>query len=128
MLRWDCDVCYHSGGKQPPFISVETAVGIRNKRGKALIMSTSAIDESTILARVIALGDSGLSRDVAAELLKWGFDESDKKRMSELAERARQGNLTPEEQVETESFERVSSFISLVKSKARRSLQAHSDQ
>lgn len=91
-------------------------------------MSASAIDESTILARVISHGEPAFPPDVAAEFLKWGFDESDKQRMSELAEKARQGNLTPEEQVETESFERVSSFISLLKSKARRSLQAHSDQ
>ena len=91
-------------------------------------MSISTIDESAILARVIAPNALGLPPSVAAELLKWGFDETDKQRMSELAEKARQGTLTPEEQAETESFERVSSFLGLVKSKARRSLQAQLGQ
>lgn len=91
-------------------------------------MSTSTIDESAILARVIGPNVPNLPPGVAAELLKWGFDDSDKQRMSELAAKARQGTLTSEEQAETESFERVSSFLGLVKSKARRSLQAQSGQ
>ena len=91
-------------------------------------MSSSIIDESAILARVIAANEPTLPSDVAKELLKWGFDESDKLRMSDLAAKARQGTLSAEEQSEADSFERVSSFLGLVKSKARRSLQANSDQ
>ena len=91
-------------------------------------MSTFTTDESAILARVIAPNESSLPPDVAAELLKWGFHESDQRRMQELAAKARQGALTPEEQAQAESFERVSSFLGLVKSKARRSLQAHSGE
>jgi hypothetical protein len=93
-------------------------------------MNTSTIEhaESTILARVIAPDEPIPSKAVAAEILKWGFSEGDKRRMSELAAKARQGTLTPEELAETEAYERVSSFLGLVKSKARRSLQAHADQ
>lgn len=91
-------------------------------------MSTSAIDESAILARVIGSNEPQLPPSVATELLKWGFNETDKQRMSELAAKARLGTLTTEEEVETESFERVSSFLSLVKSKARRSLKTQSGQ
>lgn len=91
-------------------------------------MSVSTIDESAILARVIASNEPNLAPSVAAEFLKWSFAESDIQRMSELAEKARLGSLTPEEQAETESFERVSSFLGVIKSKARRSLQAHSGQ
>ncbi len=86
-------------------------------------MSSSIIDESIILSRVIAPHEAGFPPGVAAEVLKWGFDESDQQRMSELAAKARQGSLTVEEQAEAESFERVSSFLGLIKSKARRSLQ-----
>jgi hypothetical protein len=88
-------------------------------------MSPSTIEaaESTILARVIATDAPTIPSAVALELLKWGFPEADKQRMAVLASRARQGILTAEEQVETESYERVSSFLGLVKSKARRSLQ-----
>ena len=91
-------------------------------------MSISLIDEAAILARVISPNEAHLSPTVATELLKWGFDESDQRRMNELAAKARQGVLTPEEQEETDSFERVSSFLGLIKSKARRSLQANSGQ
>jgi hypothetical protein len=79
--------------------------------------------ESAILARVIAPEGPSLPHAVATELLKWGFSESDQQRMSELAAKARAGTLTMDESVEAESFERVSSFLGLVKSKARSSLQ-----
>ena len=90
-------------------------------------MSIPTIDESMIFARVIA-PEARLEPAVAAEFLKWGFDDADRQRMSELAAKARAGTLTTDEQAETEEFERVSSLLSIVKSKARRSLRVHSDQ
>ncbi len=91
-------------------------------------MSTSTIEsgESTILARVIAPEEPTLSRAVASELLKWGFGEAGKQRMAAWPAKARQGTLTADEQVEAEGYERVSSFLGLVKSRARRSLQTGS--
>lgn len=88
-------------------------------------MNTSAIEtaEASILARVIAPEEPTLPPAVAKELLKWGFPDADKQRMSELAARARQGTLTAEEQISLDGYERVGSFLGLVKSKARRSLQ-----
>ena len=97
-------------------------------------MNTSGIEsviqnsESTILARVIAPEAPTMPPAVAAELLKWGFTEFDKRRMSELAAKARAGSLTVEEQAEIEGYERVSSFLGLLKSKARQSLQNASRQ
>jgi len=93
-------------------------------------MQTSTIDnaESTILARVIAADVPTLPESVARELLKWGFVETDRQRMSELAMKARQGILDSEENMEIEAYERVSSFLGLVKWKARRSLQPHSNE
>ena len=88
-------------------------------------MNTSTIDnaESAILARVIAPDEPTLPVAVATELLKWGFPEVDKQRMSDLAAKARLGTLSADEQVDIESYERISSFLGLVKSKARQSLQ-----
>lgn len=88
-------------------------------------METLLLDnpETTILARVIAPDAPTLPEVVARELLKWGFTDADKRRMSDLAAKARAGTLSPEEAAETEAYERVSSFLGLVKSKARRSLQ-----
>lgn len=88
-------------------------------------MSTAFLEatESTILARVIDHDRSTLSPAVAAELLKWGFSDDDRVRMSDLAAKARAGTLSNEERAEAEGFERVSSFLGLVKSKARRAIQ-----
>ena len=43
--------------------------------------------------------------------------------MSELAAMAREGSLSDSDRAETEEFEWVNSFLGLIKSKARRSLQ-----
>lgn len=86
-------------------------------------MGIQAIDhastESAILARVIAPDSGNLSADVAAQLLQWGFPDADKRRMSELAAKARAGTLSPDEQLEVAAYERISSFLGVVKSKAR---------
>jgi hypothetical protein len=43
--------------------------------------------------------------------------------MNQLAQKARDGTLTAEEQVEIDCYERVGHFLSLLRSKARLSLQ-----
>jgi uncharacterized protein YnzC (UPF0291/DUF896 family) len=93
-------------------------------------MSVSIIDdpETAILTRVIGQDDSTLSLAVAQEFLRWTFTESDRQRMSELAAKARAGTLTSQEQAEADGYERVGSFLGIVKSKARRSLQSLSGQ
>ncbi len=93
-------------------------------------MSTSINEsaESIILARVIAPDRPTMPNAVAAEILKWGFPESDQSRMSELAAKARQGALSMAEQSEIEGYERVSSFLGLVKSKARCSLRRQTSE
>jgi hypothetical protein len=93
-------------------------------------MQSSTIEnaESIILSRVISADAQTLPESVARELLKWGFSETDRQRMSELALKARQGTLDSEDSAEIEAYERVSSFLGLVKSKARRSLQLNSNE
>ncbi len=88
-------------------------------------MSTSTLDdpEARILARVIGGQGAALLPEVAREFLAWSFSEFDRQRMSQLAEKARAGVLTPEERAETEGYERVDSFLGIVKSRARRSLR-----
>ena len=51
-----------------------------------------------------------------------GFKTADKRRIDELAEKAREGALNAQEAAEAESYERIGHFVSLLKSKARRSL------
>lgn len=85
-------------------------------------------NETTILERVIAPSGPSLAPEVATEILKWDFSETDRLRMAELAAKAREDRLTAEERAEAEEFEQVSSFLGIVKSKARRSLKAASEQ
>jgi hypothetical protein len=78
--------------------------------------------EAEILTRVISPDDSTLGRKVAEAILAMEFKAADRQRMDDLAEKARLGTLSPEERVEADSYERVGHFVSLLKSKARRSL------
>ena len=78
--------------------------------------------EAEILTRVIAPADASLGRQVAEALLALGFKPADQDRMEGLAEKARSGTLTTEEQAEADGYERIGHFVSLLQSKARRSL------
>ena len=82
--------------------------------------------EASILSRVIRPDQPTLPRTVARECLRLGFDESDKRWMRELAEKARRAVLTANEQAEVDGYERVGSWLGLLQSKARRSLRQSS--
>jgi len=89
-------------------------------------MSSQAVTpntEAAILGRLMQATDS-MSRDVAEYLLSIGFDTDDTERMNVLAERAREGNLTPQEAAELDSYLHVGSFLSILQSKARRLLKS----
>jgi hypothetical protein len=79
--------------------------------------------EAQILTRVIAPDEPTLSPEAAKSILSLAFRDQDRKRMSELAEKARQGTLTDDEREEIEGFERISSLLGLLQSKARVSLK-----
>lgn len=81
--------------------------------------------ESEILTRIISPDDPSLERPAAEAVLAMGFKSADNLRMNELAEKAQLGELSDDEQAEADSYERVGHFISLLKSKARQSLQTH---
>ena len=78
--------------------------------------------EAEILTRVLSPDDPSLDRKAAETILAMGFKASDRRRIDELAEKARQGTLSADERAEADSYERVGHFVSLLKSKARRSL------
>jgi len=84
--------------------------------------------DAEILTRVILPESPTMSHDAAREVLKLKFSAGDQQRMAELAGKARAGTLSQDEQSEASGFERVSSLLGLLKSKARRSLQNGSDE
>lgn len=65
----------------------------------------SVSHEVAIWSRVIAPEKKGLSRAAARLLLEeFRFSEADEARMTELAEKCNEGNLTPEERAEYEAY------------------------
>ena len=87
-------------------------------------MSTAAANiEAEILSRIIAPGKPELPVNTAEMILALEFPREDRERLDQLAEKAREGTLTGEEQLEIDAYERVGSFLSLLRSKARISLK-----
>src|SRR5262245_35088776 len=81
------------------------------------------IAESAIWSRLLGPGTPALSPAAARAILEIDFPQADKDRMHELAAKARKGRLTTEEQGEVDSYGRIGSFLSTMKSKARVALR-----
>ena len=59
--------------------------------------------DAAILSRTIAPVRSQLSPQVASEILQWDFSPEDQREMAELSAKARQGNLTADEEARIDS-------------------------
>lgn len=79
----------------------------------------TATSEVAIFGRVIDEG-VGLDRDLANHLLSLRFAREDVDRMNELASKARDGDLTADEESALENYHRVSDLLALWHAKARR--------
>lgn len=63
------------------------------------------------------------TEEAARTFLQLCFSDEQKDRMSELAARARSGEITPTERVEADGYERVSSLLGILQSMARMTLK-----
>ena len=86
-----------------------------------------ASTETSILGRVLASEGEPLCAEAAEFLLGVNFPDRDRKRMDELAEKAREGTLAPEERREAEEYQLVGDVIAILQSKARMALQSSSN-
>jgi hypothetical protein len=84
-----------------------------------------AATETAILSRLIEPEHSGLAPEAARYILTLEFKDSDQQRMLELAEKAREGVLSPDEERELENYRHVGHLLALLRSKARVSLKHH---
>ncbi|MEX2139075.1 MAG: hypothetical protein WD894_07435 [Pirellulales bacterium] len=66
-----------------------------------------------------------LTPEAAAKVAELRAAPAVQVRLDELAERANDGSLTPDERMEYEKFRAVFHFITLLQSKARQLLNAH---
>lgn len=83
--------------------------------------------EAAIFEHLLLPGRSDLPKGVARYFLSLQFPAYDISRINELSAKARQGALSSAEGDQLDSYLRVSSFVSIMKSNARRSLKAAGD-
>ncbi len=76
-----------------------------------------------ILTRTIRPAEGNLSVEAARSLLSLRLAPTDWERVNNLAAKARSDTLTPEERAELDEYERVTSLLELLQSKARLSLK-----
>ena len=86
-------------------------------------MTIETIEPSDILSRL----EMPMTSAAAEAVLQWKFTDQAMDRMNELAEQARQGMLTPDEQASIDMFERFNNVLGILKSRARQSLKQSSD-
>lgn len=94
-------------------------------RETAMQTTQTATSEIAILSRVIEPEEPTLSPEAARSILAFDFRPQDRKRMQELAAKAREGSLSPDEQIEIDNYEKVGHVLSLMKAKAKVSLKNH---
>ena len=78
--------------------------------------------EVSILAGVLGNGRKQLTREIARYILDLGFTDDEKSRMHDLAVRNQQDALSPAEKEELIAFGKAGDILSILKSKARRTL------
>jgi hypothetical protein len=69
--------------------------------------------------------DGTIPAPAASVLLDLSFTPAHRRRMKQLSAKARAGTLSPEEEFEMQSFERVGDLLSILKSKARQALKSN---
>jgi hypothetical protein len=89
-----------------------------------LVNATLESSEVAILDRVFRPATGDWPRAAADAILSLGFNESDRERMVQLLEKAKAGELFPEEAEALENYRHIGRLLELMKSKARRSLLA----
>jgi hypothetical protein len=79
-------------------------------------------NEAAILARFLTDGDEPMPKSLARYFLNLAISEQDKARMHDLAVRNQEDALTPAEKEEMHHFGKAATVLSILKSKARRTL------
>jgi DNA-binding FadR family transcriptional regulator len=79
--------------------------------------------EAAILARLIQ-SRTAMDSHIARYLLSLDFEPEDVDRMNLLAERAREGELSAEEEAELDSYLHVGNLLTIMQSKSRVYLRA----
>jgi hypothetical protein len=87
-------------------------------------VACTGTSEVAIFGRILEPDLASLDAAAARAILDLDFKEADKHRMRLLLAKAKAGTLTADEEIEVNNYERVGHMLSLMKSKARRSLKS----
>lgn len=79
--------------------------------------------QAAIFGRIAGLNAERLSPEVARMIVGLAFDETDVRRMNELAEKNRDATLTDDERDELAEYRRAGDVLALMQSRARRVLK-----
>jgi hypothetical protein len=79
--------------------------------------------QAAILGRIIRPRRADLSAAAARAWLALDFDQDDRARMHELALKAQDGTLQPDELIELDNYRHVGRLLDMMHSKARLSLK-----
>jgi hypothetical protein len=90
-------------------------------------VSQAGTSEVSILNRIFRPDAPTFSPEAARDILALDFDEADKTRMRQLSAKARAGTLTAKEDADAGKYELVGHLLSIMQSKARRSLKSQRD-
>jgi hypothetical protein len=90
-------------------------------------MATDATSETAIFERIVLPSEPGLSEQAAKSILAISFGADDRDRLKVLAEKARYGTLTPEEQLSIDNYEGIGHYLAILQSKARLAIQKTRD-
>jgi hypothetical protein len=90
-------------------------------------MPLPATTETAIFERIVLPSQPAFNEEAARSILAMEFSPDDRQRMQLLADKAKAGLLSPDEEHEAENYERVGHYLAILQSKARVALRTATD-
>lgn len=84
----------------------------------------SGTNQAEIFRRVLEHQSGAMTPEVAQFFLQLELPDEDRVRLADLAEKARQGALSPVDQADLDEFRRLGRLVELMKLKARKAISA----
>ena len=78
---------------------------------------------TAMLEQIAGFDARSISPETARQLLDLDFSRSHQEQVDALAQKAREGSLTPAEQAEIDEFIRVADLLAILQSRARQALK-----
>ena len=92
---------------------------VLNRKYPVMNAPLSDRTQTAILSRLPALATERLAPEVAKFILEIELAAEDRQRLDELAEKARQGTLSGDEEAEIEEYRRAGRVVEMLKLRAR---------